>query len=166
MGFGCNKNRKLPSGTNSDRDWPVLNVRDRPPSIFLRASPFFIHCHFPEGHVKYCISHTNVKYTIRLKMLFLPLDIKSFKRTPSESFPPGDKRCTSRLKIHHVVFNFTVTISISFQCFKTIKNKYTLHYKTFPVSRFRKKKTRTRVNITDYGGAKNTGAVWFVWYKC
>lgn len=98
-------------------------------------------------------------------MLFLPLDIKSFKRTPSESFPPGDKRYMSRLKIHHVVFNFTVTISISFQCFKTIKNKYTLRYKTFPVSRFRKKK-RTRVNIADYREAKNTGAVRFVWYKC
>lgn len=95
-------------------------------------------------------------------MLFLPLDIKSFKRTPSESTPPGDKRCTSQLKIHHVVFNFTVTISISFQCFKTIKNKYTLCYKTFPVSRFHKKKQGHVLTSLITGEPKTLG----LWTVC
>lgn len=67
--------------------------------------------------------------------------------------------CTTQLKIHHVIFNFTVTIIFSFQCLKTIKNKYTLCYKTFPVSRINKK---TNVSTALITGGQNTGVVHMV----
>lgn len=73
------------------------------------------------------------------------------------------KDCTRLLKIHHVIFNFTVTIIFSFQCLKTIKNKYTLCYKTFPVSQIIKNKDIYQQYWLHEG--KNTGGVEYVWYN-
>lgn len=78
---------------------------------------------------------------------------------PAGLLPANRQTCnrlhkTVKNSSYHLYF-YSHNHFFSFQCLKTIKNKYTLCYKTFPVSWINKKKPRTFINSIDYRRAKH-----------